>query len=37
MTYELIPERINRQRDPVEAIRQRGEDLGLFDHLEETL
>ena len=32
----LILQRINRQRDPVEAIRQRGEDLGLFDHLEET-
>ena len=32
----LIMQRINRQRDPVEAIRQRGEDLGLFDHLEET-
>ena len=30
----LILQRINRQRDPVEAIRQRGEDLGLFDHLE---
>ena len=30
----LIMQRINRQRDPVEAIRQRGEDLGLFDHLE---
>ena len=27
----LIMQRINRQRDPVEAIRQRGEDLGLFD------
>ena len=27
----LILQRINRQRDPVEAIRQRGEDLGLFD------
>ena len=24
-------QRINRRRDPVEAIRQRGEDLGLFD------
>ncbi len=33
----LIMQRINRRRDPVEAIRQRGEDLGLFDHLEETL
>ena len=30
----LIMQRINRRRDPVEAIRQRGEDLGLFDHLE---
>ena len=27
----LIMQRINRRRDPVEAIRQRGEDLGLFD------
>ena len=27
----LITQRIHRQRDPVEAIRQRGEDLGLFD------
>ena len=27
----LIRQRIDRQRDPVEAIRQRGEDLGLFD------
>ena len=30
----LIRQRIDRRRDPVEAIRQRGEDLGLFDHLE---
>ena len=27
----LIRQRIDRRRDPVEAIRQRGEDLGLFD------
>ena len=30
----LIMQRIHRRRDPVEAVRQRGEDLGLFDHLE---
>ena len=30
----LIMQRIHRRRDPVAAIRQTGDELGLFDHLE---